>query len=84
MQHPIKKYSSKVQLARQCYFPPLTALLGGVGLRQTAAAAAVAGGARPGEPRAGVSEFTVTLAALSCLLIGLETSVCERFRGERR
>lgn len=73
MQHPIKKYSSKVQLARQCYFPLLTALLGGVGLRQTAAA--VASGARPGEPRAGVSEFTVTLASLSCLLIGLETSV---------
>lgn len=46
MQHPIKKYSSKVQLARQCYFPPLTALLGGVGLRQTAAAGALGPGSR--------------------------------------
>lgn len=73
MQQPIKTYSSKVQLARQCYFPLLTALFGGVGLRQTAAA--VAGGAQHWEPRARVSEFTVTLAALSCLFIGLETSV---------
>lgn len=73
MQHPIKKYSSKVQLARQCYFSLLTALFGGVGLRQTTAVSAA--GARPGEPRASVSEFTVTLAALSCLFIGLETSV---------
>lgn len=71
MQHPIKKYSSEVQLARQCYFPLLTALLAGVGLRQTAGGR----GGRRSAPGSRVSEFTVTLAALSCLLIGLEMSV---------
>lgn len=40
MQRPIKKYSSRVQLARQCHFPLLTALLGGVGFRQTGRGAA--------------------------------------------
>lgn len=62
-QHPIKKYSSKVQLAGACYFPLLTALFAGARVTSDGSVA------RLGRPPASVSEFTVTLAALSCSLL---------------
>lgn len=52
-----------MQLAGACYFPLLTALFGGARVTSDGSVA------RLGRPPASVSEFTVTLAALSCSLL---------------